>query len=1560
MKFTITKTISILALGIAILHSLRLPAVAQSASVPQATAVPVICTWKNDAKAALSFTFDDGTVDHFTQAAPMLEKNGLRGTFFIVINWIGKGNKLTWEQVKSLSERGHEIGNHSLRHWNLASTAEKGDLINLEKEIVDPIGIIREKIGVAPVTFAYPLNARNPQVQAMVEQHHIASRLISKGYNGTKFNLETANRDVDSLIAKGGNWVVMIHGIDPALKGYLPFADATLLDQHFAYVKSREKELWVDTFANVTRYQLTAAACEVKSLQNTLALMEFELIGKESNKPEKNAPLTLRIGRTNAIDARQGDRKLELRSQGNATLCCEVVPNAGPVQVSFAPCGSGFGPLAPQTDAQPVASGSLNATKSNDELLDGFQSPPPSARPELFWDWMHDLVTKEGITHNLEAMKRNGFSGAMIMLCGDVDAGFNPTHNMPNPIKCMSPEFFEHWKFAAEEANRLGLTLISQCGPGWCHSGGPWITPEQAVQHLDFSEVSVTGPLAKSKFILQQSTSTPSSLGYHAALTGHDETKWVQVDLGQAYPIERVVLNPLDHDGQKGFGFPVRFKVEGASDPSFAAPALLLDRTTENVPNPGTEAVIVDGQGRTVRYVRITATQLWKRPTAGPGPYCFGLNQLQVFAGGRNVALNGKVSSKDSVEEWGWSARGLVDGRIATERRGPQGELILTPPGGRDFTHDVAIVALPKGKKELQPGEIVELTSHIQGDVLTWDVPQGEWTLRRYGMKNAKAYNRVAPAAGRGLECDKLSREANQAMFDGMVGRFIKDSPKLAGKTILGVEADSWEVGHPEWSANFRKEFQARRGYDPVPWLVGYKGGPKFAAKDLSARFEYDLLLTQTDLFADNFFSYLNDVCAKKGMEFMTEGYYGPFDPVRCDGRTARPMGEVWASGDCIETLRWAASAATTYGRKMVGAETFTGRWSDGAWSIDPYAIKRIGDLSFCHGLNKMTMHGTALEPWGDKVKPGMGLGFWGTMFNPGQTWWNQGRAWVDYISRCQFMLQQGHAVADILYVFPSLNWRNTVPSGLHKLHNDDFCSEETFLQAEFKDGRFVLPHSDAGYRVLVLPRTSAGVSPALLRKALALVKAGGTVVCSDRPTRAAGLQDYPASDREVEALAAELWGACDGKTVKENRCGQGRLCWIPMGKDQSDPETNWVMKNRPAPQFYGNSPKTMEWSPELRGVLRDLQVASDVETRTVGGPAQLWGGLENTLCGSRSNEAAVAWIHRREGDREIYFVSSQVATPMSAEMTFRVSDKIPEIWNAETGTITPAAVWRREAGRTVMPLNFTPFGSMFVVFRSGKADAVHSITRDGQAAPAELVWRRGKVVGIETDQAGTYELKFASGRTAKAEVRDVPTPLVFNGPWQVKFPAGWGAPAEAQMEAGSWTTNADAGIRYFSGTATYGRDFEITKELLDSKRSHTLDLGQVKNLAEVMINGQSAGILWKPPFRVDVTRLLKPGRNQLEIKVTNLWVNRMVGDEQQPDDCEWMAPRRQCNDPAGQGIKHIPDWVWTGAPRPQTNRYTFTTWKFYNRDTPLLDSGLLGPVTLQTTVSIRTPSHSR
>ena len=180
-----------------------------------------------------------------------------------------------------------------------------------------------------------------------------------------------------------------------------------------------------------------------------------------------------------------------------------------------------------------------------------------------------------------------------------------------------------------------------------------------------------------------------------------------------------------------------------------------------------------------------------------------------------------------------------------------------------------------------------------------------------------------------------------------------------------------------------------------------------------------------------------------------------------------------------------------------------------------------------------------------------------------------------------------------------------------------------------------------------------------------------------------------------------------------------------------------------------------------------------------------------------------------------------------------------------------------------------------------------------------------------------------------------------------MRFPEGWGAPHRVSMPLRSWTEHAEEGVRFFSGTATYTKTIQVPEEFCVEGNSLWLDLGQVKNLAEVSVNGRSVGVLWKPPFRIEVTDRLKPGENLLSIQVTNTWINRMVGDEHYPDDCQWNPPQEHLGFPVGQSIREIPKWIWSGEERPEPRRKTFTTWKFYTQFTPLPESGLLGPVRL-------------
>ncbi|MGA2854842.1 MAG: glycosylhydrolase-like jelly roll fold domain-containing protein, partial [Verrucomicrobiota bacterium] len=385
-----------------------------------------------------------------------------------------------------------------------------------------------------------------------------------------------------------------------------------------------------------------------------------------------------------------------------------------------------------------------------------------------------------------------------------------------------------------------------------------------------------------------------------------------------------------------------------------------------------------------------------------------------------------------------------------------------------------------------------------------------------------------------------------------------------------------------------------------------------------------------------------------------------------------------------------------------------------------------------------------------------------------------------------------------------------------------------------------------------------------------------------------------------------------------------------------------------------------------------------------------------------------------------------------SADCTFRVSGKTPELWHPDTGVIEPAPVWSAQDGRTTVRLDFEPAGSVFVIFRHAAAGADHIVAvtsisstessatpkleiqraiyaatedtngmdvtaklsksvRDGQLVvdannsffgvdPAvnrakELrvdytldgkpghatvpenetltlpVTTSGRVPQWETIVAqdgsptvkawsnGRIELRTASGKILRADATGVAAPQEVTGAWDLSFPPNWGAPPAITLDKLiSWTANTNDGVRYFSGTATYEMEIEIPADRLTAGREIWLDLGAVKNFAEVSVNGQSLGVLWKPPFRVNLTAVAKPGANKLIVKVTNLWPNRLIGDEQLPPDVQWN----------GKQLKAWPQWFLDGKPSP-TGRLTFTTWHHWTKDSPLLESGLLGPVTLRT-----------
>lgn len=780
-----------------------------------------------------------------------------------------------------------------------------------------------------------------------------------------------------------------------------------------------------------------------------------------------------------------------------------------------------------------------------------------------------------------------------------------------------------------------------------------------------------------------------------------------------------------------------------------------------------------------------------------------------------------------------------------------------------NYYRDVAVLAVPAGEAVARDA-IIDLGAALQPDGrLDWQAPAGRWTILRFGHTTTGHMNdKTAPASGAGLECDKLSREALGAFWAGYPAEIVKLAGPHAGHALKRFEIDSYEGGPQDWTPAMFAEFRQRRGYDLLPWLATW-AGRTVESPELTARFRHDWKQTVTELFVDNYYGYMTELAHRTpGLELLVQPYAtgpAPFDPLAL-GRTGDLlMCEFWQ-----KPARWGwdsvkpvASAAHRSGKHLVLAEAFTGQ-PQYAWLQDPFALKSTGDRAFCAGVNQLVLHAIAHNPWPDAPRPGMTMGWWGTQFGPGQTWWEHGGPeWLAYLTRCQYLLQQGVFVADLCYL---LNAHGT-PKMAPGYEGDILGEHELLTRLSVRDSRLVLPDGTS-YHALVLP-SSETMTPQAAEKIRQLVHDGATVI-GGKPLRSPSLENYPTCDTELARIADTLWG--DLTDSAERTHGQGRIVW-------------------------GKKPEQVLTE---AGIGPDVQLAPDVP---------------------------LLWIHRRLPDTEIYFISNQQDSAVSATVGFRVSGRRPELWDANTGEIraAPTSTWSASADRIDLRLTLDPSGSLFVVFRQAA---------DAAPTPAS---------GAPTDST--------------------PATLALDGPWELRFPPALGAPASVTLDhLVSWPEHPAPGVKYFSGTATYVKEIDVPAEFLADQRRVIIDLGLVKNIASVRVNERTSPALWKPPFRHDLTGSLRPGKNRLEIKVTNLWPNRLIGDEQEPDDADWgeswtfthATPQLV----VGRPLLHAPQWLLAGTPRPSAGRRTFSTFKFFTANSPLLPSGLLGPVTLQSTPS--------
>jgi hypothetical protein len=767
----------------------------------------------------------------------------------------------------------------------------------------------------------------------------------------------------------------------------------------------------------------------------------------------------------------------------------------------------------------------------------------------------------------------------------------------------------------------------------------------------------------------------------------------------------------------------------------------------------------------------------------------------------------------------------------------------------------------------LAENEITDLNDNYKDGILTWNVPDGDWTIIRYGMTSTGKRNDYASDGYKGGLCfDQINQRGITAQWNDVAKPLI-DIARKNGNSLKFVHVDSWEMGIANWTQNFDSEFKKRRGYDIEPYLPVLTGRI-VGSREISNRFLEDYRLTIGDLAVEDNYEIMRNLAHSEGISMHSESagpHLSPVDGLRALGVNDIPMGESWARSKTHRNtegkqmhIKLGASASHIYGKRFFAAEIPT---SVGPiWERSPADVKIVLDRAFCTGVNRVNWHTYTSSP-DEYGLPGVEY-FAGTHLNRHITWWKESKQFIEYISRTQHMLTQGLHVADVLgylgsgvplYGFLDSD-RGDIPPG----YAWDMCNSDVLLnRASVKNGRLYLSDGK-NYSLLALSEFK-NISLPVLQKIEKMVKQG-VILVGNPPVRASGLAKYPQSDKELKAIVKRLWGEADGVNTFVNKYGKGK---VYAGKTAA--QVLEMEKIRP----------DLAWEPKKDIDLEYIHYSSD--------DVDIYYVLNK-------------WAWKGINDLEYRNVAALPDRYVEANGTFRVKgDRKIERWDPVTGKISPVNVYERKDGFYTLPLSFEPEGAAFYVFsKAEKTTNITKIEKDGKGlivgnTPLDA-GSSGVFVNnnqLEVFDQGEYRLTLAGGKEIKVNNPVAVNEINIRGSWQVTFQEKplLGKPFSATFDAlKSWTESEKHTIKYFSGTALYKKNFTIENNSLSKGRSY-LNLGKVGDIATINLNGKDVGTYWKPPYIADISDFLLDGENILEIEVTNLWGNRLIGDEKLPPE---------------------------------------------------------------------------
>lgn len=940
---------------------------------------------------------------------------------------------------------------------------------------------------------------------------------------------------------------------------------------------------------------------------------------------------------------------------------------------------------------------------------ESFVNPPEKSQPWTYWMWVNGNATKEGVQKDLEAMDRVGINGAIVL---DVD------QKSPNGNTLFGNEKWQEvFNHTAQTAERLGMSIGVNNGPGYFGSGGKWVNPEMALQWVVSSETYIKG--GKNCRIKLKSPGT-----------------------GPDYKdIAVIAINRIDTTDA------TRYTID--------------DLTMKLRQNPGNEG------GR--RY--------------SAAPYT--LNQLQAYS------FPGYIGYRSVIT----------------------GDLDKTAP-------DDKIIPL---------NGIVNVTKYMDSDgILSWTVPSGEWTIIRFGHQWSGSCIGPVVDEVRGPEIDRMNPKALKLHFDAIV-KPLKEWAN--SKSLSLIHTDSWEGGGLNWTPKFDSIFHKRCGYEIYPWLPVYTGRVVSSLEE-TERFMYDLRETVNKLFLKNYMCEFNRLLREEGLKLSAECYTTPANDMDASDYVDVPMCEFWNKDMGLgftETMKSMSSSAQLNGRNIVAAEALTSLWEE-RWQMHPELMKSQVDEAFCSGVNRLVFHRYTQQNF-DYPGPGEQMHKWGCKYERSNTWWDYSLPWHTYISRCQYLLQNGIVHSDILilqpeesgYLFPGL-----------KLNGYDYTvlGPSKFYQLKADSNGMYLPNRPP-YKLLVLPETKS-MSLKMINKIKDLVN-DGAIILGQRPLWVYGLNNYKERENELHEISDLLWG---NNNENVRTVGKGKVI----------------------------SGMTIEDAMDFINVEKDF-----------------------------SSNSKLNYIHFRNSDKEFYFLANPLKESVNALCEFRVGYDRAQIWDPETGKKYKLDL-NSKVGNGICSSNIYLGSekSLFVVFGLPVDESLPE-------------WKEDKFTVVQE----------------------------ISGKWNVSFLDGLGAPENIEFtNLIPWNQHIINDIKYYSGKASYKKSIDLSSRTMNSKRI-MLDLGEVAVMAKVMVNGKDAGILWRHPFIIDISQLAKKGKNEIEVTVVNLWPNRLIGDEQFPDDIGY--------DTDGTMSKW-PDWLINKKERT-TERKVFSARKQWNSDDKLLPSGLIGPV---------------